>query len=234
MSTNISTENNWLVTETTKNFREKDKIKKIYYISNLDKKKNWNDSEKEYLKFFNYLNEKKKIKLKSTIDNLESREKLKESSENLVSKIHEFNKINSELNNIKKENKELFEIKFKNNFNFNIEKYKSNFDKKKIEMKKLEINLNDFENLNKLVKKETKKLKENYLNKNLFYSNKEYITTEFINREDYRNRDKIEKCKNFIKGIEVLKTIENNENIEEIEEVKKKKDNKFLKNYKKV
>ena len=39
VSTNISTENNWLVTETTKNFREKDKIKKIYYISNLDKKK---------------------------------------------------------------------------------------------------------------------------------------------------------------------------------------------------
>ena len=223
-TTNISTENNHLATETTKNVKDKDKNKKIYYISNFDKKKNWDDSEKEYLRFFNYLNEIEKIDLKSTIDNLKNREILNESSEKLVSIIKKFNEINNKL-------KKNGEIKF--NKTLNNKNHKSYFDVKHEEMEKLIQNFDKFNELNISVKEKTKKLKEKCLNKNLFYPNKEYITTEFINREDYKNREKIKK---YIKGIEVLKTIGNDEDIEEIKEVKvkvkKEKDNKILKEFK--
>jgi hypothetical protein len=85
---------------------------KIYYISNLDIKNNWDESEKKYLQFFNYLNNTEKVELKSTIENLEKREKLNKESQNLASIIDKCNKIKKNLNAIDNENKNVFKIKF--------------------------------------------------------------------------------------------------------------------------
>ena len=233
------------------------KDEKIYYISNnLDRNQNWNESEKKYLKFFNYLNNVNKIDLNSTIENLEKRENLNKNSQNLVSIIDECNEINKKMNDIKNKNKKLFEINFNktlsinnryngnnnnnienNNSNiFNLNNKKNNliFSEKKIEMEKLCENLKEFELLNQNVQKETKNLMKKSFNKNLFYSNKEYIIKEFIKREENKDeinqsKQKIESCNNLIKVNEILKKIHDNKNFKEVDEAKKKKDIKILK-----
>jgi len=230
------------------------KNEKIYYISNiLDRKQNWNESEKKYLKFFNYLNNVQKINLKSTIENLEKRENLNKKSQNLASIIDECNEINKKINDIKNKNKEFFEINFNktllinnrynennndndnNNF-FNLNSKKNNliFSEKKIEMEKLNKNLNEFKKLNQNVNNEVNILKRNSFNKNLFYSNKEYIINEFIKREENKDeinqsKQKIESCNNLIKVNDILKKIHKNIKFKKNEETKKKKDIKILK-----
>ena len=235
---------------------------KIYYISNSDIKNNWNESEKKYLHFFNYLNNIEKVELKSTIENLEKREKLNKDSQNLASIIDECNKIKKNLNAIDNENKNVFKIKFNKILAIN-NRYKENnnnvhnknnnddddilnlnskmndliFSKKKKEMKNLCETLKSIEKLNENIQNETENLMRISFNKNLFYSNKDYITNEFIKREENKNKaninkKSIESCNNLIKVNDILKKIHDKKNIPEIKEAKEKKDFKIFKQLK--